>query len=194
VAHILGLSIARIRRSERDQRELERALAALEITDTAVAWNGASPRAAPRLNAAARRLLSDVVEGFHHLYDLRARPPRERTFTRRVEVVLHGGKRAVLYARSVPALRDAGLVTVLELQPDHPRIRREALAGLTPRQAEVAALVAEGLADREIAERLVLSHHTVSQHVRAIYRKLGVDSRVSLTRLLIAPPGLARRN
>jgi hypothetical protein len=32
------------------------------------------------------------------------------------------------------------------------------------------------------------------QHVRAIYRKLGVDSRVALTRLLIAPPGFARRN
>jgi len=194
VAHVLGLSIARIRRSERDQKELERALAALDVTDTAVAWSGASPAEPPRLNAAARRLLGDVVEGFRHLYDLRARPPRERAFSRRVEVELHGGKRAVLHARSVAGPRDAGLVTVLELQPDHPSIRRVALAGLTPREAEVAALVVEGLADREIAERLVLSHHTVSQHVRAIYRKLGVDSRVSLTRLLIAPPGVARRN
>jgi DNA-binding CsgD family transcriptional regulator len=193
VAHILGLSITRLRRSERDQRELERALAALELTNTAVAWSGPSPADPPRLNAAARRLLGEVVEGFGHLYDLRARPPSDRAFSRRAEVELHGGERAVLHARSAP-LRDAGLVTVLELQPEHASIRREVLAGLTPREAEVAGLVVEGLADREIAERLILSHHTVSQHMRAIYRKLGVDSRVALTRLLIAPPTFARRN
>lgn len=194
VAQVLGLSIARMRRSERDHRELDRALAALEITDTAVAWSGENPTEPPRLNAAARRLLGDVVAGFRHLYDLRARPPSDHAFSRRAEVELRGGQPAILYARSAPALRDAGLVTVLELQREHPSIRREALAGLTPREAEVAGLVVEGLADREIAQRLVLSHHTVSQHVRAIYRKLGVDSRVALTRLLIAPPGFARRD
>jgi DNA-binding CsgD family transcriptional regulator len=194
VANVLGVSIARIRRSERDQREFERALAALEITKTAVAWSAASPAEPPRLNAAARRLLGEVVEGFRHLYDLRARPPSDRAFSRRSEVELRGGQRAILYARSAPAFDDAGLVTVIELHTEHASIRREALAGLTPREAEVAGLVVEGLADREIAERLVLSHHTVSQHVRAIYRKLGVDSRVALTRLLIAPPGFARRN
>jgi DNA-binding CsgD family transcriptional regulator len=193
VAHVLALSIARLRRSERDQRDLERALAALEITNTAVAWSGPSPAEPPRLNAAARRLLGEVAEGFRHLDDLRARPPSDRAFSRRADVELHAGDRAVLHARSAP-LRDAGLVTVLELQPEHASIRREALAGLTPREAEVAGLVVEGLADREIAERLILSHHTVSQHMRAIYRKLGVDSRVALTRLLIAPPTLARRN
>ena len=46
-------------------------------------------------------------------------------------------------------------------------------------------LIAEGLADREIAQRLFLSHHTVSQYVKRIYRKLGVDWRVGLTRLLL---------
>jgi DNA-binding CsgD family transcriptional regulator len=194
VANTLGISIARIRRNEHDQMELARALAALEITNTAVAWSAASAAEPPRLNAAAQRLLGEIVEGFRHLYDLRARPPSDRAFSRRAEVELHGGRRAIVYARSAPARGDAGLVTVLELQPEHASIRREALAGLTPREAEVAGLVVEGLADREIAQRLVLSHHTVSQHVRAIYRKLGVDSRVALTRLLIAPPGSARRD
>jgi DNA-binding NarL/FixJ family response regulator len=60
------------------------------------------------------------------------------------------------------------------------------LAALTPREQEVAALVVDGLADREIAGSLHLSHHTVSQYVKRIYRKLGVDSRVALTRLLLA--------
>jgi DNA-binding CsgD family transcriptional regulator len=45
--------------------------------------------------------------------------------------------------------------------------------------------VVDGLSDREIAERLFLSPHTVRQYVKRIYRKLDVDSRVALTRLLL---------
>ena len=46
-------------------------------------------------------------------------------------------------------------------------------------------MVVDGRSDREIAERLYLSHHTVSQYVKRIYRKLDVGSRVALTRLLL---------
>jgi DNA-binding CsgD family transcriptional regulator len=67
-----------------------------------------------------------------------------------------------------------------------------ALATLTPREAEVAGLVVDGLADREIAERLFLSRHTVSQYVKRIYRKLDVESRVGLTRLLLGAPSPVR--
>jgi ATP/maltotriose-dependent transcriptional regulator MalT len=49
--------------------------------------------------------------------------------------------------------------------------------GLTTREIEVLRLVAEGLSDKEIADRLHLSGHTVHRHISNIRRKLGLPSR-----------------
>lgn len=67
------------------------------------------------------------------------------------------------------------------------RMRAELAARPTPgllsaRELEVLRLVAEGLTDREVAERLHISPRTVNQHLRSIYRKLGVGSRAAATR------------
>jgi DNA-binding CsgD family transcriptional regulator len=51
--------------------------------------------------------------------------------------------------------------------------------GLSAREAEVLGLVAEGLTDSEVASRLYLSPRTVGQHLRSVYRKLGVRSRAA---------------
>jgi DNA-binding NarL/FixJ family response regulator len=62
--------------------------------------------------------------------------------------------------------------------PRRPRPRTRANpAGLTDRQLEVLALLAEGLTNAEIADRLVVSVRTVDHHVAAILAKLGVGSR-----------------
>jgi predicted ATPase/DNA-binding CsgD family transcriptional regulator len=53
--------------------------------------------------------------------------------------------------------------------------------GLTSREREIAELVARGLSNREIAERLVISKRTVDAHVNHIFGKLGLSSRVQLT-------------
>ena len=53
------------------------------------------------------------------------------------------------------------------------------LGGLTPREREVLALIAQGLTNRQIAERLVLSEHTVHRHVTNLLGKLGLHSRAA---------------
>jgi DNA-binding CsgD family transcriptional regulator len=67
-----------------------------------------------------------------------------------------------------------------------PRVKhRQAQVGwnsLTPTEVKVAGLVAEGLANRQIAEQLVLSPRTVGTHVSHILAKLGVRSRIDIAR------------
>lgn len=50
-------------------------------------------------------------------------------------------------------------------------------AGLSPREVETVALIAQGLSNEEIAHRLHLSANTLKSHIRQAYRKIGVSSR-----------------
>ena len=56
-------------------------------------------------------------------------------------------------------------------------------AAMTKSELAVAQLVATGLTNREIAERLFVSPHTVNTHLRQVFAKLEINSRVDLTRL-----------
>ena len=72
----------------------------------------------------------------------------------------------------------AGLVLgEFQREPDEPR--------LTERETEVLRMVAKGLSYRQIADRLVLSHRTVQNHVQNTLRKLQMHNRVELTRYAI---------
>ena len=59
---------------------------------------------------------------------------------------------------------------------------RDPLAGLTPREREVLALIAEGKTDRGIAEELVVTRKTVEAHVRSILAKLDLPADASESR------------
>jgi LuxR family transcriptional regulator, maltose regulon positive regulatory protein len=106
-----------------------------------------------------------------------------------VRVELAGALEAV--GRPEAAVREArtALATLEEIRPVEreratavlKRCRGEDLGNdtLTTRQLEVLRLIAEGLSDHEIAERLVLSQHTVHRHVANIYTRLGCSTRAA---------------
>jgi DNA-binding NarL/FixJ family response regulator len=59
----------------------------------------------------------------------------------------------------------------------------EIVDSLTPRETEVLQLLAQGLANKQIAVELEISEHTVKFHISSIYTKLGVASRIEAVRL-----------
>jgi LuxR family maltose regulon positive regulatory protein len=82
---------------------------------------------------------------------------------------------------SIEAARAESVRSQLQRRPG--TAERDGKAGplheLTPREREVLVLVAEGLTNRDIARRLVVSEHTVHRHVTSILRKLGQPSRAA---------------
>jgi tetratricopeptide (TPR) repeat protein len=83
------------------------------------------------------------------------------------------------------SLRERFLHTALELLPkEKPPLTRQAakqaFGGLTPREREVAALVAQGKTSREMADLLVVSERTAEVHVSNILGKLGFTSRAQI--------------
>jgi ATP/maltotriose-dependent transcriptional regulator MalT len=92
---------------------------------------------------------------------------------------------AVALAQQEPAvgsepLADRAPSPVLRSPPT-----RDNAAGLTPREIDVLRLVAQGLTDTMVADRLVVSPRTVNSHLHSIYGKLGVSSRSAATRYAI---------
>ena len=57
---------------------------------------------------------------------------------------------------------------------------KKKISSLTERERQVIALIAEGLKNRQIAERLFISPTTVTHHLSSIYSKLGVSDRLEL--------------
>jgi DNA-binding NarL/FixJ family response regulator len=69
----------------------------------------------------------------------------------------------------------------LRASGEAPRRRKpETWAQLTPQELQIAQLAADGLSNREIGERLFLSHRTVGSHLYRLFPKLGVTSRAQL--------------
>jgi len=163
-----------------------------------------NPRVATIVATAAhvRGLLTSSLEELERAADLFATGPRPlaRAYALEDLGVARAGAGAV--AAAIEAL-DGALVLYTEAGAtwdagrvrrrlrDHgvrrrlaPRERAETgWAAMTEAELAVARRVAQGLTNREVAEQLYVSPHTVSSHLRSIFAKLDITSRLALTRI-----------
>jgi pimeloyl-ACP methyl ester carboxylesterase/DNA-binding CsgD family transcriptional regulator len=171
---------------------------------------------APEVDAGTRRALAGyqraassaetAVALLRLAYDLDVRPalPRIQAPT----LVLHRrGDRAAPLAQSrvladeipgarlielegrshLPAIGDAeSVVAQIRRFLGLPRLRTATPTGLTARQSEVAALVADGLTNRQLAERLGITERSAESHVERIRLRLGFQSRSQLAAWYVA--------
>ena len=153
--------------------ELERAAAEFDTPYV----RGRARLAAGRLAAArpdhesARRAFEDAVDLL-----VEAGAAYEAALAR---LELAGALKALGRDEAAAAEEQAGATELARLGARVPTAERRALNELTPRELEILRLVAQGLNDAEIAERLVLSHHTVHRHVANVRTTLRLPSRTA---------------
>ncbi len=93
---------------------------------------------------------------------------------------LEAAARAWAAGRELPLAQATAEAMTLTI-PDVPAAPSAVKLGLTPREAEVLRLMAQGRPNREIADLLFISVPTVKRHLTTIYTKLGVSSRAAAT-------------
>jgi DNA-binding CsgD family transcriptional regulator len=146
---------------------------------------GADPGWSARLHGAANQALADLGHSLQPLEARLAGLDRQRL-------------RATMGAEAFDAEYATGTLdpaqVLAALAPKdaaagQPRaaVSGEAVAVLSPRELDVLKLVARGLSNSDIAQRLVLSEHTVHRHVANILRKLNLSSRAAAAAWGCAP-------
>ena len=104
---------------------------------------------------------------------------------------IYGGLIAALFAAigiwlGLKLTRPRTVVKEVLVSPDQPFVRNEAKRTeleITPREVEILELIATGLSNREIAERLFVSENTVKTHSRRVFEKLGARRRTQAVQL-----------
>jgi predicted ATPase/DNA-binding CsgD family transcriptional regulator len=162
----------RLRRGVRDLTGIGWSLESLAWTDSAVK---PPERVATLLGAADRlwEIMGRPLRTYQHLYPYHQaceRDARERLGTQRFQKVFQRGQ-----AMSV----DGAIAFALDERPAAVPAT-ESPSVLTRRELEIANLIAEGLTNRQIAERLVISVRTAETHAEHILNKLGFKSRVQV--------------
>jgi DNA-binding CsgD family transcriptional regulator len=185
LGQVVGIAVDVVRRRCLEAEAHAQMTAALDCSATPVVVTDGL-RGARHVNASAAALLARIVDGHAWIDRLTARSNGETPSWGEAEVALVEGGRTRLRARTrvMPDFPTTS-ISVLHLDGVGAVAPVAHLGQLTPREREVAGLVAEALTDHEIGERLCLSPHTVREYVKAIYRKLGIKSRVALARVVL---------
>jgi DNA-binding NarL/FixJ family response regulator len=103
---------------------------------------------------------------------------------RAIEILESQGAKPAL-GRAIRRLRALGVQDVPAMRRGPRASTRANPAGLTRREVEVLLLLADGLRNAEIAERLYLAPKTVRHHVSSIFGKLGVETRIDAARAAV---------
>ena len=163
---------------QRDLGDLWRVASVLEALAETAAVGGKFERAA-RLFGGAEALREDTGTPLPPC----ERPDHERgVAAARAEMGSDGF--AIEQARGRAAPLDATLARAVEPEELVAPAATHA-GGLSEREVEVLGLVAQGLTDAEVADKLYLSPRTVNSHLRAVYRKLEVPSRAAAVKAAI---------
>jgi predicted ATPase/DNA-binding CsgD family transcriptional regulator len=154
----------------------------MEVVAWAESDTGHAEEAA-RLLGAVRAGLDSIGAGlFAHLHE-----DHERCLARTREALGEPAYGEALAEGAALRFDDAVALALGRRTPAPPSPGRPGdEARLTPREREIAALVAEGLTDREIAERLVVARRTAEGHVSHILGKLNLTSREQLAVWVLA--------
>jgi non-specific serine/threonine protein kinase len=157
-----------------------RAQVAYALVGLALASHGGDGTGrAARLHGAADRALAELGETLEPLEAGLVDLDRERLRAAMGDAAFeaeYAAGRGLDPAHAADLARPAGPAGTRAGEPDVP-VPVEALTVLTPRELDVLRLVAQGLSNPDIGERLYLSQHTVRRHVSNILRKLGLSSR-----------------
>ena len=188
--------------SEQVTRALRRVLLLAEIEAQAVTHapallvlEGETQLSVRHASASAAHWLAQIDDGTaaelpYALYSLAQRARSASHAVARLRT--RGGRWLTAHAEAMGAgSQEISLI----LQPSRPHEIAQVLVGayaLTPREAEVARLVAAGCANAEIAKLLFVSRYTVEDHLKHLYAKLGVGSRSELVSRLFFDQYLPR--
>ena len=135
---------------------------------------------AVRLWGAAEALLEEIEVGVHTYVPDRSLHQSQVAAAR---AQLEEAEWTAAWAEGLAMTSERGIEYALEQEATpEPAAPKAYPAGLSAREAEVLRLVATGLTNAEVAEKLFLSSRTVDWHLSSIYRKLGLHSRTEATR------------
>lgn len=184
VAHARLGDIDKAREAAASLDEVAAVIGNRPLTAMAAAANGAVALATGD-NARARRCYETAAD----LFDRGGLPYESATARAELAVALgrlgraddaaNHASAAAGQLRALGATIAADRVEPRQLAATESPVANGSVPGLTRRETEILARLAEGLTDREIAERLVISAHTVHRHVSNILTKLGVPSRAA---------------
>jgi DNA-binding CsgD family transcriptional regulator len=118
---------------------------------------------------------------------LRPQNDRDLNATPRLRTRASSGRWLTLYGSLTESSDGRPSETVIVIEPSAPEEiawLNVASYDLTPREEEVAGLVARGLSTKQMSQHLFISEHTVQNHLRSVFEKTGVHSRRELVKRL----------